>query len=98
MDKTPDQPPATPHPTPVSAHLLPFLTREAGHPWVTLQKENLVSSAVVAKIRGAGSAGVYRPRRPWHPAPVSWTGALELTTPPRGPVFPGEPWKKRSGT
>lgn len=24
-------------------------------------------------------------------------GPLELTTPPRGPVFPGEPWKKKLG-
>lgn len=100
---TPEHLPDSPITLPCPAHLLPFLTREAGHPRVTLQKENLVSNAIVAiTMKGAWSAGVYRPdatgtRRPRCPTPDCRTGLWELTTPPRGPVFPGEPWKKKLG-
>lgn len=62
---TPEHLPDSPITLPCPAHLLPFLTREAGHPRVTLQKENLVSNAIVAiTMKGAWSAGVYRPDAP----------------------------------
>lgn len=75
-------------------HLLAFLSGKAGHPRVALRRENHGSGALVA---GCGA------QRALHPSvdasQARCLGARQraggrLTTPPRGPVFPGKPWRE----
>lgn len=93
--------PRLPISLPCPAHLLPFLTRETGHPRVTLKKENLVLNAVVATtVKGAGSAGVYRPdapgtRCPRHPTPDCWAIGTHHST--SGPCLPWGTLEKEIG-
>ena len=60
-------------------------------------------TAVAPRGVGAGVGRLCWPVTPASPAPTrdaqtaGERDMLALTTPPRGPVFPGEPWRKRGG-
>lgn len=98
------RPPAASPATPTQpAHLLAFLSGEAGHPRVALQMENRESEQrLVCCAEAVTSPRPHLASRPIHPPPQR-SGRLEarevevpvLTTPPRGPVFPGTPWRKK---
>lgn len=98
------RPPAASPATPTQpAHLLAFLSGEAGHPRVALQMENRESEQrLVCCAEAVTPPRPHLASHPIHPPPQR-SGRLEarevevlvLTTPPRGPVFPGTPWRKK---
>lgn len=85
---------------PQLAHLLAFLSWEASHPRVALQIETESDRGGPAWRGSRGGAAVLacdtRVPRPDAGCQTAGEGdMLALTTPPRGPVFPGKPWRKR---
>lgn len=97
----------TPHLTPVPRSPSP-LSHPGGRPPPGHPEEREPRVKCCSGNNGEGRwiCRCVQTRRPRHPTPQApdapgtrrlTAGPLELTTPPRGPVFPGEPWKKKLG-